>query len=416
MDMNAHPDHQHRRSIRLRGYDYASGGAYFITICTHHRKCVFGRIADEAMQLNPYGCMARDEWRRTFEQRDNVMMDEFVIMPNHFHAIVILVDEAARGDGAARRGMARHAPTVGGQFSKPVAGVLERKKSLEAEIEALDVMAFTNPPLPLKPTEATAQAFRYEGYDIVTMERLFERDYEIPEAQTTEEIIGYYASHIMRDLKLPSQFAVLAPKVRQFLEHKAFGQTVDLGDPQIVAALRSRPVNYVTNREFVKALREVIVEEKEAQLLDEGRALSQTAGFPWSRPVVAAKKCIYNLVPCDNEFEKSFARFLEDAADVTRFAKLPPAFGFAISYTDAVGNLRHYEPDFVAVLDDGTHFLIETKGMEDVHVRHKDRAAALWSENATLLTGNLWRYLKVPQNDFIKLQPNDFGDIAAAFV
>jgi type III restriction enzyme len=73
--------------------------------------------------------------------------------------------------------------------------------------------------------------------------------------------------------------------------------------------------------------------------------------------------------------------------------------------------MRYYYPDFVAVLDSGEHWLIETKGAETVEVQHKDRAARLWCENATLLTGTPWRYLKVPQKEFQKLQPGDFADL-----
>ena len=93
------------------------------------------------------------------------------------------------------------------------------------------------------------------------------------------------------------------------------------------------------------------MEELEPQLLNVGRRLSETPRFPWSRPSLAASKCIFNLVPCDNEFEKEFARCLQQADDVHAFAKLPEQFAFAIDYTDAVGNLRYYEPDFVAVIE-----------------------------------------------------------------
>jgi type III restriction enzyme len=103
---------------------------------------------------------------------------------------------------------------------------------------------------------------------------------------------------------------------------------------------------------------------------------------------------------------------LEAAPDVTAFAKLPEQFGFAIEYTDAVSNLRYYEPDFVAVLSNGTHHLVETKGREDVDVAHKDRAAQIWCENATLLTGVAWEYIKVPQKEFEKLEPTQFSDLA----
>jgi len=80
--------------------------------------------------------------------------------------------------------------------------------------------------------------------------------------------------------------------------------------------------------------------------------------------------------------------------DRIRFSQ-PPVFGFAIEYSDSAASLRYYEPDFVAVLEDGGRRLIETKGRKDPDVAHKDRGARLWCENATQLTGREWRYLKV---------------------
>ena len=109
--------------------------------------------------------------------------------------------------------------------------------------------------------------------------------------------------------------------------------------------------------------------------------------------------------------EKEFAKFLQDAEDVSRFAKLPEQFRFVIEYTDAAGNLRYYEPDFVAVTEEGIHHLIETKGSEDVNVSYKDRAASLWCENATTLTGMMWCYVKVRQKDYNSLQPRLFADL-----
>jgi type III restriction enzyme len=145
--------------------------------------------------------------------------------------------------------------------------------------------------------------------------------------------------------------------------------------------------------------------------LNAGRRLSETPKFPWSRPTVASAKCVFNLVPCDNKFEQEFAQLLRDADDVQRFAKLPEQFGFTIEYTDSPANLRYYEPDFVAVIVGGTHYLIETKGQEDVNVAHKDGAARLWCENATLLTGTPWEYLKVRQTEYASLQPTRFADL-----
>ncbi len=81
-----------RRSIRLREWDYTHAGAYFVTINTAGFQCIFGEVLDGSMQLNEYGQIAESEWRRTAELRQNVELDAYVIMPNHMHGIVMLVD------------------------------------------------------------------------------------------------------------------------------------------------------------------------------------------------------------------------------------------------------------------------------------------------------------------------------------
>jgi type III restriction enzyme len=294
--------------------------------------------------------------------------------------------------------------------------ILARKKTLAEEIAALDVAALNVaalncPRLPRKEGDAAAETFHYEGFDIITLERLIERDYKIPEAQTAQEVISYYAKRIAQEVKLPAQFAALAPKVREFLETRAFGERVDLDNPALIKPISSNVAQYGTVKTFVAALRGLLIEELTPSLVNDGRKLSETPGFPYSRPTFAATKTVFNLVGCDNAFEKRFAAFLEDAADVSAFAKLPEQFGFAIEYTDTVSNLRYYEPDFVVKLTDGTHHLAETKGREDVDVARKDRVAQIWCENATLLTGTAWSYLKIPQGDFDKLQPTTFADL-----
>ncbi len=291
--------------------------------------------------------------------------------------------------------------------------VLARKKTLAEEIAALDVMGFKNPLLPKKEGDAAAQSFKYEGYDILTLQKEIEREYTIPEPQTPEEVISYYAKRIAQDVKLPSQFAALVPKVREFLERKAFGGTVALDSKAMIKAISSNVAHFITVKTFAQALRALVIEELTPQLTHEGRKLSETTPFPYSRPTLAnASRCVFNLVPCDNEFERRFAKFLQDATDLQAFSKLPSQFGFAIEYTDNATNLRYYEPDFVAVQEDGTHWLIETKGQVNVDVAHKNRAATLWCENATMLTGVLWQYVIVHQTDYEQLQPESLSDLS----
>ena len=85
------PTRQHRRSIRLRDYDYSQGGAYFVTICTQNRECLFGDVADGDMRLNDAGRMIQAVWDEIPTNYSGIETDEFAIMPNHIHGIVIIV-------------------------------------------------------------------------------------------------------------------------------------------------------------------------------------------------------------------------------------------------------------------------------------------------------------------------------------
>ena len=100
--MTYDPRKHHRCSIRLKGYDYTQAGAYFVTIVTHDRECLFGEVVDGQMRLNPFGEIVREEWFRTAVVRPYVMLapDEFVVMPNHIHGIIWIT--GGRGDPVGR--------------------------------------------------------------------------------------------------------------------------------------------------------------------------------------------------------------------------------------------------------------------------------------------------------------------------
>ena len=82
------PHIHHRRSIRLKGYDYTQAGLYFITICCQNRAHLFGSIENGEMQLNAFGEIAQTEWLNTANIRDNCHIHESIIMPNHIHGII----------------------------------------------------------------------------------------------------------------------------------------------------------------------------------------------------------------------------------------------------------------------------------------------------------------------------------------
>ncbi len=123
--MNIYSTDHSRRSIRLKSYDYAQAGAYFVTICTQNRACLFGDVVDDEMLLNRLGSVAHDEWARTPEIRQEVDFDVFQVMPNHIHGIIVI---AENGSGASDVSVGAHgrAPLP----CKPPTGLSRAPRSL----------------------------------------------------------------------------------------------------------------------------------------------------------------------------------------------------------------------------------------------------------------------------------------------
>src|SRR5688572_26360046 len=92
----------HRRSIRLKGYDYASEGAYYVTIVTYERECLFGEIIDNEMYLSTYGAIVQKWWNEILIHFPNIDLGAFVVMPNHIHGIIVITAER-RGEVVSPR-------------------------------------------------------------------------------------------------------------------------------------------------------------------------------------------------------------------------------------------------------------------------------------------------------------------------
>jgi len=111
------PEIHHRRSIRLRDFDYATDGAYFVTICAHGRECLFGEIRDGEMRMNGAGRMVTEIWQTMPQRFPQVALDEYVIMPNHFHGIICIVGAPLAAPDVSntdtKTGAASSAPTLG---------------------------------------------------------------------------------------------------------------------------------------------------------------------------------------------------------------------------------------------------------------------------------------------------------------
>jgi len=100
----------HRRSIRLPGHDYTSPGAYFVTICVHGGECLLGEVLDGGMRLSQFGQVVSHYWPRIPTHVAHVQLDEWVVMPNHMHGIIVI---AGRGEASlAASSSGRRVPPV----------------------------------------------------------------------------------------------------------------------------------------------------------------------------------------------------------------------------------------------------------------------------------------------------------------
>jgi putative transposase len=111
--------HCRAASLRLAGHDYADTGAYFVTICTHRRECLFGRIVNGDVQLNDLGRIVVNEWARSASIRPEIDLDAFVVMPNHLHGIVVIdatVGTTGRVGAHGRAPLQRRTPRSLGSF------------------------------------------------------------------------------------------------------------------------------------------------------------------------------------------------------------------------------------------------------------------------------------------------------------
>ena len=109
--MRYDPDKHHRHSIRLKGHDYAQPGAYFVTVCTYQRECLLGQIEPGQVVLSDAGEIARSVWNGLPNRFPSVGLDEYVIMPNHVHGIVLVGAQFIAPN--PKEGPTNHVPALG---------------------------------------------------------------------------------------------------------------------------------------------------------------------------------------------------------------------------------------------------------------------------------------------------------------
>ena len=230
----------------------------------------------------------------------------------------------------------------------------------------------------------------------------------LPEAN---EILTHLTNHVCKAAHIDGQFAVIYPIVRKYVRSIFFGQEVDLEHDSIRRLLSDQR----NAQEIISTLAKTIGKETITKIIStlssEPLQLLSLDGFYWRRDWTESNKTVFNITPCYNDFEKHFARFLDKAEDISKFAKLAEEYTkFKIEYLNHKCAISYYYPDFVAEqrLPDGSleMWLIETKGWESPDVPLKDSRAIEWCTDASRLTEVPWQYLKIGYIDYIALTNN----------
>ncbi|HCP32064.1 TPA: hypothetical protein DIT45_02285 [Candidatus Acetothermia bacterium] len=225
-----------------------------------------------------------------------------------------------------------------------------------------------------------------------------------------QELISSIANKTMRAANLTGVFNTLYPIVQEYLEHRCFDRDIDPNNEAVRAVLRRLKLQEGIAAYLARKIGELTVEALPIVFESKPRPLSETLPFTWRRnlPPLSCDKTIFNFVATYNDFEKAFARFLDGADDVLRFAALgtteqDTGTEFRIDYLKPSGATGFYYPDWVVVqeAENGeVYWIIETKGRVWEGTEAKDRAMAYWCKHVSEETGELWRYLRVNQSDF----------------
>jgi type III restriction enzyme len=291
------------------------------------------------------------------------------------------------------------------------------------DLDTLDPTAFGNRKLPLKlfTLEETREiVFKTmldaEIHHTVTLDGAGPADYR--------SVIAFFARQLLKDLRLVGGYDVLYGKVKTFIRDHLFTPSpVDLEDPVVLRNLSEPEAGKLLFDSFKVAMNALTIQEAGTSVIEDRIRLRDTRPFRTeNRRFVTAKNSIFSKIVGEagsDGFELTFAAFLRDAPDVQAFAKNYLAVGFKIDYVKADGDLSTYTPDFIIRTVDGTVWLVETKGREEIDLPQKMRRLGQWCVDATAASadedGIVYHFVYVDQEGFERHKPQTFAALAAGF-
>jgi type III restriction enzyme len=230
-------------------------------------------------------------------------------------------------------------------------------------------------------------------------------------------VIGWFTKQIMKGHRLFSGYDVLYEKVQSFIKDELFIKLIPLEDPQIIRNLSEPAIVNIINTFFKEKINALTISDKgDAEVRDYIKLRNTKSIIVNDQESLIPKKSVFNRIIGDSHFELEFASFLEQCPDVISYAKNSFAIGFKIEYTNSIGELAHYYPDFIVKVSDRKTYIVETKGLEDLDDPLKLRRLKLWCEDINKAQSKyVFDFLYVDQDTYKTFSGNVFNDLLTIF-
>src|SRR5579885_2594780 len=285
-------------------------------------------------------------------------------------------------------------------------------------LAALDPTSFANKRIAVKQfTQEQQREIIFTDLDTGERSHVTRMDAEF--TPTYQNVVGYFARTIMRDLRLVGGQDVLFGKIKTFIQDRLFENPVNLEDLNILRNLSEIEATRTIIETFKKAINDLTVVDRGTTQIRDRIRLSQARPYAVKQQAyLAAKKSIFNKVTGDGHFELEFAGFLDGCPDIMSFAKNsrqmnPSLF---IEYRNADGSIPNYFPDFIVKKSPQEIWIVETKGREDLDDPPKWERLKDWVADATARDGGVtYRAMFVREEEWKKRPLNGFSEAQAAF-
>ncbi len=229
--------------------------------------------------------------------------------------------------------------------------------------------------------------------------------------------LGYFAQTIQKELRLVSGYDMLYRKVKDFVQHQLFGETVMLEDPNTLQNLSELPATKTVMETFKYAINDLTIQDSgDAQFIETTRAQDARPFMVKEQEYLVPQKSVFNRITGDLHFELEFAAFLENCPDVVSYAKNYFALHFKLDYINADGDISNYFPDFLVKLTNGRIIVVETKGWEDLDVPLKMQRLSQWCEDVNRVSSEVnYDFVYVDQESFDVYRPETFQQLLDGF-